>query len=77
MDTARLFESGKSQAVLLPRKYRFKGSKVYVKKLGNAVMLIPEEDSWQSLIESMGLFSNDFMTERVQPEIQTREQPFE
>ncbi len=77
MDTAKLFENGNSQAVRLPKEYRFHGNKVYIKKLGNAVVLIPEQDSWQSLIESVGLFSNDFMTERVQPETQTREQPFE
>jgi antitoxin VapB len=41
MDTAKLFENGKSQAVRLPKEYRFHGNKVYIKKLGNAVVLIP------------------------------------
>src|SRR5262245_37624760 len=77
MDTAKLFENGKSQAVRLPKEYRFRGNKVYIKKLGNAVVLIPEQDSWQSLVESVDLFSDDFMVERVQPETQDRDQPFE
>lgn len=77
MDTAKLFENGNSQAVRLPKEYRFPGNKVYIKKLGNAVVLIPEQDSWQSLVQSIGLFTDDFMIERIQPEDQTREQPFE
>ena len=77
MDTAKLFENGNSQAVRLPKEYRFEGSKVYIHKLGNAVVLIPEQESWQSLIESIPLFSDDFMVTRDQPEAQHREQPFE
>lgn len=45
MDTAKLFQNGKSQAIRLPKNYRFRGSKVYIKKMGNAVILIPEHDS--------------------------------
>jgi antitoxin VapB len=76
MDTAKLFENGKSQAVRLPKEYRFHGDKVYIKKLGNAVVLIPEQDSWQSLVESVAHFSDDFMAERGQPAVQDREQAF-
>lgn len=67
MDTAKLFQNGKSQAVRLPKEYRFRGTKVYVKKMGNAVILIPEQDSWDTLIESIALFSEDFMEARIQP----------
>lgn len=76
MDSAKLFQNGKSQAVRLPKAYRFRGTKVYIKKVGNAVMLIPEQDSWQSLADSLALFSEDFMAQREQPE-QPREQAFE
>ena len=77
MDTAKLFQNGKSQAIRLPKQYRFKGTKVYIKKMGNAVVLIPEQDSWQSLIDSLDLFTDDFMADRAQPETQQREQAFE
>ena len=40
MDTAKLFQNGKSQAVRLPKKYRFEGDKVLIKKLGNVVILM-------------------------------------
>jgi antitoxin VapB len=77
MDSAKLFQNGKSQAVRLPKNYRFRGSKVYIKRMGNAIILIPEDDSWQSMIESLSLFSDDFMTERTQPAVEERESPFE
>jgi antitoxin VapB len=77
MDSAKLFQNGKSQAVRLPKEYRFRGSKVYIKRMGNAVILIPEHDSWQSMIESLSLFSDDFMLERVQPPVEERDNPFD
>lgn len=77
MDTAKIFQNGKSQAIRLPKEYRFRGSKVYLKRMGNAVLLIPEQDSWRSMIESLDRFTNDFMEERNQPPIQQREDLFE
>lgn len=77
MDTARLFQNGRSQAVRIPKEFRFEGGRVYVKKAGNAVVLLPYEDSWQVLFESLGQFSDDFMEEREQPAGQKRENPFE
>jgi antitoxin VapB len=73
MKTARLFRNGQSQAVRLPKEFRFEGDIVYVKKSGNAVVLLPAKGIWDSLIESLGKFSDDFMTERNQPEAQERE----
>jgi antitoxin VapB len=41
MQTARLFVKGRSQAVRLPKEYRCQGETVYVKKIGEAVILVP------------------------------------
>ena len=73
MKTAKIFQNGQSQAVRLPKEFRFKDDYVYVKKSGNVVMLIPAKDSWESLLDSLDKFSDDFMTERKQPKVQTRE----
>lgn len=73
MKTAKIFQNGQSQAVRLPKEFRFKDDYVYVKKSGNIVMLIPAKDSWDSLLDSLGKFSDDFMTERKQPRVQKRE----
>lgn len=75
MDTAKLFKSGRSQAVRLPKAFRFEGDEVYVKRVGEAMVLLPREDSWRTLYESLGAFSEDFMTERKQPSEQERREP--
>ncbi len=77
MRTAKLFKNGPSQAVRLPKEFRFEGTQVFIKKVGNAVVLIPEQDSWQTLFDSLGQFSDDFMETRNQPEQQVREGLFE
>ena len=76
MKTAKVFKNGQSQAVRLPREFRIEGTEVYVKRSGNAVILIPMKNSWDSLTQSLDKFSDDFMVERVQP-TQEREGLFE
>lgn len=73
MKTAKLFQNGQSQAVRLPKEFRFDDSEVFIKKTGNVVQLIPRSDSWNSLFGSLKKFSSDFMDERVQPELDKRE----
>jgi antitoxin VapB len=77
MDTAKIFMNGRSQAVRLPKEYRFEGSEVYIKKVGDMVILIPYHAPWQSLFESLEMLSDDFMETRNQPEMQEREEIFE
>jgi antitoxin VapB len=73
MKTARLFANGQSQAVRLPKEFRFEGDFVYVKKSGDAVVLLPAKGIWNSLVESLDKFSDDYMSERDQPGEQERE----
>lgn len=78
METARLFKNGRSQAVRLPKEFRFDGDRVYIKQVGNAVVLLPYSGSWESLYGSLGAFSDDFMQDREQPVgEEDRESPFE
>lgn len=70
--TAKLFKNGQSQAVRLPKEFRFEGREVYIKRLGNAVVLLPEKNSWNSLFEAADNFSDDFMAERDQGPAQKR-----
>ena len=73
MKTAKLFQNGQSQAVRLPKEFRFDDSEVFIKKTGTVVQLIPRSDSWNSLFGSLKKFSSDFMVDRVQPELDKRE----
>jgi len=77
MDIAKIFQNGQSQAIRLPKAYRFDGSQVFVKRIGNAIVLLPEQHSWQTLFDSLDQFSADFMDEREQPALQERETAFE
>jgi len=72
MDTARLFQSGRSQAVRLPKAYRFSGTEVIVKHFGNGVLLLPIENPWQTLEAGLATFEPGFQLNREQPEQQGR-----
>ncbi|MEM1255172.1 MAG: type II toxin-antitoxin system VapB family antitoxin [Cyanobacteria bacterium P01_H01_bin.21] len=77
MNTAKLFQNGQSQAVRLPKSFRFDGDRVYIKRVGNAVVLLPYQNPWQLLIDSVAQFSDDFMEDREQPNHQEREELFD
>ena len=73
MQTAKVFKSGNSQAVRLPREFRFDDTDVYIKKLDDIVILLPRGNSWKSLMNSLEDFSDDFMNDRAQPKEEIRE----
>lgn len=77
MKTAKLFKNGQSQAVRLPKEFRFEGDHVFIKKEGDVVVLIPDKKSWDIFCDSLEKFSDDFMAQREQPEAQKRENPFD
>ncbi|WP_396435896.1 antitoxin [Limnohabitans sp.] len=72
MDTARLFQSGRSQAVRLPKDYRFSGTEVVVKHFGNGVLLLPVNDPWQTLQAGLAAFEPGFLLTREQPDAEQR-----
>ena len=72
MDTARLFQSGRSQAVRLPKEYRFIGTEVAVKHYGNGVLLLPINDPWQTMDAGLAAFEPGFVLTREQPDDQIR-----
>lgn len=76
METAKLFKNGKSQAVRLPKAYRFTGNEVMITKVGDAVVIYPKKVKWDMLINSLDKFSVDFLTNRNQPNLDKREEIF-
>ena len=67
METAKLFQTGRSQAVRLPKAFRFEGEEVFIKRVGNGVLLIPKDKKpWQSMLDSLEKFEGTI--ERNQPE---------
>jgi len=67
MKTAKLFKNGQSQAVRLPKEFRFEGSEVFIKKVGSSVVLLPEKNSWDAVVESLDRFTPEYMADRAQP----------
>ena len=59
METAKIFENGRSQAVRLPKKFRFNVDEVVVQQLGEAVILVPKESMWRTFIDGLEGFTSD------------------
>ncbi|MEZ3418876.1 MAG: antitoxin [Bacteroidales bacterium] len=59
MDTAKVFENGRSQAVRLPKKFRFNVDEVIVQQLGDAVLLAPKESVWKIFMDGLDGFTSD------------------
>ena len=77
MKTAKIFRSGNSQAVRIPKEFQMEGEEVEIQKKGNSLVLRPKKKSWASLVESLKKFTEDFMaTGRRQPRIQKRSKLF-
>ena len=53
MKTAKVFKSGNSQAIRLPKEYRLDVDSVNINKIGNLLILIPEDDPWANFIEGI------------------------
>lgn len=73
METIDIKNNKGVQAIRIPKKMRITDDKVYLKKVGNTIYIIPFHDPWRNLIESTGSFTSDFMDERKQPDQNKRE----
>ena len=60
MDRAKLFWSGRSQAVRLPKEFRFEGDEVRIRHHGNSVILEPIAKDWAWLDQIGGALDADF-----------------
>ncbi|MBO8143300.1 MAG: antitoxin [Thermodesulfobacterium sp.] len=67
MKVAKLFNNGRSQAVRLPKEFRFKEKEVYITKIDDFVVLIPKKDKWElakKLLMEIEDFTDEFMENR-------------
>ena len=71
MQTAKLFKNGRSQAVRLPKEFRFEGEEVYVRREGRSVVLSPKgevkNNPWQDFFDALDMIEPGFTFERHQP----------
>jgi len=71
MKTAKIFKHGNSQAVRLPKEFRFAGSEVQIKRSGAGVLLLPSKLTYEQIMTAVGGFKG--VIERHQPEDQERQ----
>ena len=71
METAKIFENGRSQAVRLPKKFRFNVDEVVVQRLGDAVILVPKESLWKVFMEGLEGFTGDIFEDGRDQGVQT------
>lgn len=71
--TAKLYTTGRSQAVRLPKEFRFECSEIFIRKEGDEIILSEKPTSWEDFFNSSGRPTDDFMTERVDLQAQKRE----
>ncbi len=77
MKTAKIFRSGNSQAVRIPKEFQLEGEEVEIQKKGQTLVLRPKKKSWDPLLQSLECFTDDFMAGgRKQPRIQKRKNVF-
>jgi antitoxin VapB len=62
-----------SQFIKIPENFKIDDNRVYLKKIGNSIFIIPFHNPWESLFEGVKLFTDDFMEERNQPGLDNRE----
>ena len=71
---SKVFTSGNSQAIRLPKEYQVNEKEMYIKKVGSTLILIPKNNPWEAFERSLSEFSDDFMKDgRKQPPVQERE----
>ena len=73
MSTAKLFSHGGSQALRLPREFRFEGTEVFIRRAGQDVVLSAKPlPQVQTLIAALDQFEPGFRIQREQPEADER-----
>ena len=73
----KLFMSGNSQAVRISREFQLEGDEVEIQRRGNTLVIRPKVRTWQLLLDSLALFTDDFMEKgRQQPTVQKRKSSF-
>ena len=71
---SKVFTSGNSQAIRLPKEYQVDETEMFIQKIGNTIILFPKKNPWETFEKSLTEFTDDFMKEgRQQPGIQKRE----
>ena len=60
----KVFMNGRSQAIRLPKEFRFEVDEAQIKKMGNELIITALEPSWDVFFDESSAFGDDFMDDR-------------
>jgi len=76
MKKTKIFKSGNSFAVRIPKGYQINAEEVYITKQDNKLVIFPEKEKWDVLFDLLEELENvetkDFLKDRNQPELPER-----
>ncbi len=72
MVKAKIFNNGRSQAVRIPKEFRFSAEEVFINKIGDTVMLTPIESLAEAFDRGAAMLTDDFMSEMMPSEIASK-----
>ena len=72
-ETVTIKKKSGTQIIQIPESLTIDDDKVYLKRVGNAIYVIPFHNPWESLINSTEMFTKDYLDKRDQPEVQDRD----
>lgn len=76
MDSTKLFKSGNSQAIRIPKKFQLRTKEAYITRVGNALVIYPKYKGWKNFFDSIEMFTDDFPTDIPDALPQKREAVF-
>ena len=62
-ETAKIFTNGGSQALRIPKEFRYNTNEVMVNRIGNIMIVTPMNNKWSGLLQSLDMFTDDFMAD--------------
>ena len=65
METAKVFTNGRSQAVRIPKEYRFDVKEVFINKIGDAVILTPVSSLAAAFDQGAAMLTDDFLSDGI------------
>ena len=63
METAQIVDDGYNQVMYLPPRIGAISGDFFVQKVGKMILLVPQEDAWQTFLEGINGFTDDFMAD--------------
>ena len=68
MDTAKVFTSGNSQAIRVPKRFRINSNRVFIRKFGKGLLIEPASEDNATWLKKLNEFPSDLFKDRNQPD---------